>query len=226
MPDPRRRQPNEDYDSRRMSSMSRDSLESLVIEPTTVPFAGSGDEIVGHLSLGARFRYHADSLARSERSPLCVTVMRAAADDIDAGGTVAELFADVPVPPGAVPTLRLLSAIHYLVLSGRSPRLAAFYPSVGGTAAPDDVWPVVLATLREHFDWVRVRLFRTVQTNEPGRATALFAGLLWLTERYLLPIRLLEIGASAGLNLFVDRFCYVVHGLSLGDVPRDVQNAV
>jgi len=32
-----------------------------------------------------------------------------------------------------------------------------------------------------------------------------------------LPIRLLEIGASAGLNLLVDRYCYVVDGRELGD---------
>src|SRR5438067_215947 len=31
------------------------------------------------------------------------------------------------------------------------------------------------------------------------------------------PIRLLEIGASAGLNLLADRYTYVVGGLELGD---------
>jgi hypothetical protein len=45
----------------------------------------------------------------------------------------------------------------------------------------------------------------------------LFAALLWLTDRYGLPIRLLEFGASAGLNLLVDRYCYVVDGRELGD---------
>ena len=153
---------------------------------------------------------------RSGRSPLSVAIMRAAADDIDAGGPVAELFRDIPTPPGSVPTLRLLAALHHLVLSGRAPELVPFYPSAGGRRPPDGVWPAALEALAGHAAWVHDRLLRPVQTNEPGRAAALFAGLLWLADRYRRPIRLLEIGASAGLNLLVDRFCYTAGALTLG----------
>jgi hypothetical protein len=71
--------------------------------------------------------------------------------------------------------------------------------------------------MEERFDLIRQRLDRTVQTNEPGRSAVLFAGLLWLTDRHRRPIRLLEIGASAGLNLIADRYSYVVDGRELGD---------
>jgi hypothetical protein len=70
---------------------------------------------------------------------------------------------------------------------------------------------------------VRSRLGLTVQTNEPGRAAVLYAALLWLTERHGKPIRLLELASSAGLNLLVDRYCYVVGGEELGDPASPVR---
>ena len=186
-------------------------------ETSQLPYGGAGDSRSGDLSLADRFRRHADSLVRSHRSPLYQQLMRAAAEDIGRGGVVAELFDTVPTPPGSVPQLRLLAALHYLVLSGRAPALAAFYPSAGGQEPAGGVWPVAQTTLVEHLDWLRVRVTHTVQTNEPGRSAVLFPALLWLADRHRRPIRLLEIGASAGLNLQADRYCYVVGEHRLGD---------
>ncbi|MDQ2759555.1 MAG: DUF2332 domain-containing protein [Actinomycetota bacterium] len=187
------------------------------------PFGGARDARLGQVPLSERFARLADALERGGRSPLYVTIMRAAAQDIDRGGEVAELFDALPVPPGSVPSLRLLAALHYLVLAGAAPALAEFYPSVGGDRMPETVWPAVLDALSEHAGVVRQRLTRTVQTNEPGRAAVLFGAMLWLTNRYRLPIRLLEIGASAGLNLLADRFCYLQGGVVLGDPASPVR---
>jgi hypothetical protein len=167
--------------------------------------------------IGDSFRRRAAELERGERSRLYVELMRGAGDDADAGGIVATIFAGDPLTPGSVPELRLLAALHHLVLSGGAPELARFYPSAGGRDPAAEAWPVAQRALASHVDFIRERAQRTVQTNEPGRCTALYGGLLWLSERHGLPIRLLEIGASAGLNLNADRFGYVVGGVAIGD---------
>jgi len=156
-------------------------------------------------------------MARYGRSPLSVALMRGAADDIERGGIVAELYNGVPLPAGQAPALRLLAALHRLVLAGEAPDLAAYYPSAGGNLPPDGAWAVAEQTLRSHAADLRIVLRRGVQTNEPGRSAVLFGVLLWIADRYRRPIRLLEIGASAGLNLLAESFGYRSNGALLGD---------
>ncbi len=103
------------------------------------------------------------------------------------------------------------------MLAGNAPELAEFYPIVGGDRPPEQIWPAATATIDDRFQWLRGRVALTVQTNEPGPAAVIFAALLWLVDGYGMPIRLLEIGSSAGLNLLVDRYSYVVDGVELGD---------
>lgn len=165
-----------------------------------------------------------DELRRQARRctptcPLYGELLVQLARDVERGGIAATLldpYADAPLAE-VVPGLRLLGAVHALVLEGRVPELAPFYPSVGGTAPPGDAWPVFRAVLVEHADEIRPRLDEPIQTNETGRAAALFGGLLVVSAATGLPIRLLEIGASAGLNLRADRFAYRVGDHVLGD---------
>jgi hypothetical protein len=195
----------------------------LGVSEQQLPYGGGAEESARGLSFARRFQRHADWIVQAGRSPLCAALLTAAAADIEAGGTVAALFDGVDAPPGAVPQLRLLAALHELVLADEAPTLAEFYPSAGGIRAPDDAWPAAAEVIGEHFDWIRARIGLTVQTNEPGRSAVLFAALLWLANRSRMPIRLLEFGASAGLNLLVDRYCYVVEGRELGDPASPVR---
>jgi hypothetical protein len=83
---------------------------SETVDPT---YAGAADADAAGLSLARRFRRHAEGLRRHRRSPLCAQLMLDAAADLAAGGLTARLFEGVPVPPGSVPQLRLLAALHH-----------------------------------------------------------------------------------------------------------------
>ena len=173
------------------------------------------------LPLVDRLREQADACRRMG-SPLTADLLLGAADDLGARGAVADLLGPLEDdPPGSVPALRFTGALHRLVLERRAPGLAVHYPSVGGT--PGDVWPAARAVVQEHLDELRDLVRRPVQTNEVGRSSALLGGLLHVSAATGLPVRLLEVGASGGLNLSVDRFRHeVADGVVLGDPSSPV----
>lgn len=160
----------------------------------------------------AAFRYQRDGLATS---PLYYRLLGLAVDDAEQRGICAEVLAKTPdgVDPvlDALP-LRFLGGVHRLVLDGDVPDLARFYPSAGGHFEPDDPdrdpGPVFLATVAEHRDRVVAALARTVQTNEVGRCASLLPGFLAVADSTGLPLRVLELGSSAGLNLRWDQYRY------------------
>jgi hypothetical protein len=130
------------------------------------------------------------------------------ADDLEAGGPTARVLAgheDDPGPSGLA--LRLAGGVHRLVLAGAAPELTSYYPTAGGTWTAEGV-AAVLDLLDRRGDEVRPLLEHAPQTNEVGRSAALLGGLLRVAERWPLPVRLFEIGASGGLNLQADRFRY------------------
>jgi hypothetical protein len=152
-------------------------------------------------------------------SPLTGALLEGAAADLKRGGVVAEVVQPyLDLPAGAVPSLRFAGALHRVVLERKAPELALHYPSVGGTAPVEEVWPAAERTCREHVTELRSLMSRTVQTNEVGRSAVLF-GALGLIDS---PVRLLEVGASAGLNLRCDHFAYHAGDLVLGDATSRV----
>uniref|UniRef100_UPI002B2788D3 DUF2332 domain-containing protein n=1 Tax=Nocardioides sp. TaxID=35761 RepID=UPI002B2788D3 len=169
-------------------------------------------------------------------SPMYAALLERVALDLEDGGPSAEVLADhVDAPGPSATALRLLGSVHRLVLERRAGALATFYPSVGGTWETEGGWAAFRTLLADEPQAVREWLDRPPQTNEVGRSAALMAGLLALTtEHGDLPVRLAEIGSSAGLNLLADRFRYtssdgrsagpagspvVLEGAWTGDVP-------
>lgn len=157
-------------------------------------------------------------------SPLYADVLTVVADDVERQGPIDRVLAPVAdAPYGDAVLLRLLSGLHRVVLDGRAPALARFYPSVGG--GPDagstaELAAAVATTVEQHHDELAVRLGEGVQTNEVGRSAAMVGGYLEVAAMGL-PLRVLEVGASAGLNLLFDRYRYdaVEGGLGPTDSP-------
>ena len=115
------------------------------------------------------------------------------------------LYADAPLA-ARVP-VNLFAAVHYLLLERRDDPLARFYPNLAGDRTdPGDPVPDFLAFCTEHADQLRELLAsRLPQTNEIGRSSLLVAGLGTLPPG---PKAQLDVGASAGLNLMLDRLSY------------------
>lgn len=132
-----------------------------------------------------------------------------AADDIEAGGIVAKLTDGWPGHPRAdAVSLRVAGALHAAALTGRDAMLAVEYPHAKADWSIDRVWPLAEDFLRREEAWVRDFMKSPPQTNETARSTGLACGFLWLAERAPQPFHMLELGASAGLNLNWDRFAY------------------
>lgn len=166
------------------------------------------------MSLADRFRQH----ARHMPDGLYQTLLLDMADDWQAGGVVAEICRDwADAPASAVVQLRLLAGVQRLVLSRAEPQLAVYYPNLGGAVSPAGAWRDFEPALRRHVVELRGALAIAPQTNEPGRAAPLLVGLFDAVRRSgLSSVRLFELGASAGLNLLVDRFFIAGDGWSYG----------
>ncbi len=159
-------------------------------------------------TLADRFRAHA-----RDKSHLYGHAMRGMAEDWEAGGPVRQVCAgyeDAAI--GSVIQLRLLAGVFRLVLTGRAPELIPYYPCLaepggGREEPPDRAWPLMRAVIGQHIPELHQALGIAPQTNEVGRAAALLAGLFDLIGvTGSRSVRLLEVGASAGLNLLLDQF--------------------
>jgi hypothetical protein len=157
-------------------------------------------------------------------SPFYGALLDNMAGDVASDGPVARFLTDRldSTYEDAVP-LRLLGGIHRLVLAGSAPELAARFPSVGGDGDAGRAWPAVVDALDAHGDAIRDALTRPPQTNEVGRSASMVGGFLLVARETQLPLRVLEIGSSAGLNLRFDRYWYESDGASYGDPASPVR---
>lgn len=158
-------------------------------------------------------------------SPLYARLLDGVIADVVADGACrAALEPYAHEPRSAALVLRFLAAVHEIVLEGGADELARHYPSAGGAPGPDVV-AVFVATVDQHAVRVTTRTADPVQTNEVGRSAALLGGYLTIAAGpgRGMPLRLLEVGASAGLNLRFDHFRYEAGGRAFGPAASPVR---
>jgi len=118
--------------------------------------------------------------------------------------------------------LRWLGALHDVVLSEPESDLARVYPLPDRAGAPDRAWLLALARIRHSPERIGDFMRHEPQTNEVRRSAVLLPGFLVIAAQTRLPLRILELGASAGLNQLWDRRRYRFGAVSEWG-PRDAK---
>jgi hypothetical protein len=146
-------------------------------------------------------------------SPFSAALLDRAANDIEGGGPLAALVApwrdlQTRALVGEAIPLRWLGCAHDLVLAGEAPAAAAVYPTPGRPGDPDAAWSALNSAMIARPERFADFMSHEPQTNEVRRSICLLPGFLTLADETRLPLRLFEIGASAGLNQLWDRYRY------------------
>ena len=112
-------------------------------------------------------------------------------------------------PLAAAVSLRWLAALHHLALQGLQP-WAGLWPPAASPATHEALDAAISSAIT--IAWLtqqpalRKALALPPQTNEVQRSVALLPGLLHVAAQTAMPLEVIEIGASAGLNLWCDHY--------------------
>jgi len=165
-------------------------------------------------------------IARSLGSAFVGEVLAAAWRQLDRAPRLAALIGNWPGnPSSAAMAMRLNAGLHALARRGAIAALSALYaapqahlPAAAFDRAVGAAFEDGEATILEWMD-------HPTQTNEVARSAAFMAALMTLAHDGGMPFELLEIGASAGLNLMLDRYAHDLGGVAAGTASSSVRIA-
>lgn len=169
----------------------------------------------GHRSTGDEAAAVRESLTRFAATAVSrLPLYRHLAERAGADGEVAGLLL-LADPEDRNPTL-LFAAVHDRLLaeSSADDPLGTWYPSVSPDPRPPeaggagDPWPHFRRLALDDPAVAATMTTRGTQTNEVGRCSTTLPALALLQREVAASIGLVEVGASAGLNLRLDRYGY------------------
>ncbi|MBA4760172.1 DUF2332 family protein [Sphingomonas sp.] len=121
-------------------------------------------------------------------------------------------------PSAAALAMRFNAALHALARRGDVADLSALYQR-----DHDDFDRAIGAALTTHDRFIVGWMHAPTQTNEVARAAGFAAALMALRVRFDMPVELLEIGSSCGLNLNLARYSYELGDIVAGDPGSPVR---
>ena len=154
--------------------------------------------------LSAAFERFARVEAPDLDSPMYAALAAGVAEDDELLALAARRQQRQPAPN------MLFGAVQYLLLQGMEHPLAAHYPiQSGGERPTGPTFPLFRAFCLEHREQVgELIAARRTQTQVVRRCTCLLPAFGMVHREAAAPLALIDVGASAGLNLNFDRYTY------------------
>jgi hypothetical protein len=154
-------------------------------------------------------------------SPFTAAVLEAVTDRLAARDPALEPVSRFAGEPKAdALALRVAGALHRIAQDGRDQELAEVYAHVDSSRMRRS-GRLLSSALRANSDLLATYLANAPQTNEVARSAMLLGGFLSAARARRLPLAVLEIGASAGLNVLFDHYRYHFGSWRWG--PRDAR---
>lgn len=156
-------------------------------------------------------------------SPFMARLLSLCAERLEPNGAAAKRMFDWPRDPslfGDTVPLRFTGALHALKLRGDAALTAAYPPN---EVSDDVLWDAVTNALKSRDLFIQRFLDTAPQTNEVRRGAVIAPVLSLLSAKTRLPIRLIELGCSGGLNLRADLFRVETGGVAFGPAASPVR---
>lgn len=166
------------------------------------------------------FRLQSDACAKLG-SPFMEQLMALLADRLEPGSAVADRvlgWQGDPSPIADSVPLRLAGGLHALRIEENA--LVDVYPP--SQPSGDALWKAVAEAMTTHEAYLLRWLDSSPQTNEVRRSAAILPALAVVRELSSLPVELIELGTSGGLNLRADRFRLELPGVTIGPAEARV----